>query len=65
MSNEQQSYPEVHPLIDGRRVCYGEEEVSTCNDCGRPFLAEEACWSKWNGEPICPRCEALQKAVSE
>ena len=61
MKSKQQIYPKYHLLIDGRRACDGEEEVYTSDECGRPFLAEEACWSTWNGEPICPRCAVLQQ----
>jgi formylmethanofuran dehydrogenase subunit E len=61
MSNEQNNYPDYHPLIDGRRAGYGDEEVYTCDECGKPFLAEEAAWSIWNGQPICPRCHRIQQ----
>jgi hypothetical protein len=69
MSNEQKQQrqgapsPDAHPLIDGWRAWYGDEaELYTCDECGRPFLAEEACYSKWNGAPICPRCARIQQA---
>jgi hypothetical protein len=68
MSNEQNNqrqgapYPDYHPLIDGRRAGYGDEEIATCDDCGRPFLAAEAGYSRYTGAPICPPCLALQVA---
>lgn len=58
-------YPDYHPLVDGRRAGYGDEEVSTCDECGRPFLAAEASWSVWNGRPICPRCAAIQQSGAD
>ena len=51
-----------HPLVDGLRAGFGDEEVATCDACGRLFLAEEASSSIWNGRPICPRCEGIQQA---
>jgi hypothetical protein len=56
------SSPEVHPLVDGRRACYGDAEVETCDECARPFLAEETCYSRWTGKPICPACKQVQDA---
>lgn len=55
-------YPDLHLLVDGWRACYGDEEVETCDECARPFLAAEASWSRWTGKPICPRCAAVQQA---